>query len=211
MKKKIKQFFFIVISFFVSIFVLMRPLLNLISIIRMFIYSEFKRRDFLKCNNTVTIHPQIKVIGGKNISIGNNVNIGKGSSIGAWNNYKGQKYNPSILIGDDCKIGEMAHITAINRIILGTGVLLGKYVLISDNSHGRNTLDELNIQPNNRTLYSKGEVIIGNNVWIGDKASILSGVHIGNYSIIAANSVVTKDIPENCVAGGCPAKVIRRI
>ena len=57
-------------------------------------------------------------------------------------------------------------------------------------------------------LGSSGGVKIGNNVFIGMKTTILKGVHIGNNVIIGANSLVNKDIPDNCVAAGNPAKVI---
>ena len=63
--------------------------------------------------------------------------------------------------------------------------------------------------PNLRSLSSKGPVIIEDNVWIGTKASIMPGVRIGKGAIIAANSVVTHDIPPYCVAAGIPAKVIK--
>jgi len=53
-------------------------------------------------------------------------------------------------------------------------------------------------------------IIIGDNVWIGTKATILKGVTIGNNSIIAAGSVVTNDVPKNCIAAGVPARIIKR-
>lgn len=62
-----------------------------------------------------------------------------------------------------------------------------------------------------RPLFSKGPVIIGKNVWIGDKATILPGVTIGDGSIIGANSVVTKDVPAYSVVAGNPAKIIKTI
>ena len=52
---------------------------------------------------------------------------------------------------------------------------------------------------------------IGKNVWIGANATILAGVTIGDDTVIAAGAVVTKDVPGNTVAGGVPAKVIKRI
>ena len=64
-------------------------------------------------------------------------------------------------------------------------------------------------KPFERKIISKGPVIIGDNVWIGDKVTILSGVRIGNGVVVAANSVVTKDVPEYCVVAGNPARVIR--
>ena len=60
-----------------------------------------------------------------------------------------------------------------------------------------------------RKVVSKGAVVIDDNVWIGDKVSIMPGVHIGEGSIIAANAVVTKNIPPYSIAAGVPAKVIR--
>lgn len=65
--------------------------------------------------------------------------------------------------------------------------------------------------PIKRQLNSKGETIIGNKVWLGDNVVVLSGVKIGNNSIIGANSVVTKDIPSFSIAVGSPAKVIKTI
>ena len=80
---------------------------------------------------------------------------------------------------------------------------------ISDNNHGSTDFDTLHELPANRKLYTKGPVIIGNNVWIGDKATILGGVTIGDGAVIAANSVVTKDVPAYSVVGGNPAKIIK--
>ena len=56
---------------------------------------------------------------------------------------------------------------------------------------------------------SKGDIIVENDVWIGYRATILSGVNIGQGAIIAAGSVVTKDVPPYAIVGGVPAKVIK--
>ena len=56
----------------------------------------------------------------------------------------------------------------------------------------------------------KGDTIVGNDVWIGQNVTVMPGIHIGNGSIIAANSVVTKDVPDYCVSGGNPCKIIRK-
>lgn len=58
---------------------------------------------------------------------------------------------------------------------------------------------------------SKGPVIIGQNVWVGDKATILPGVTIGDGAVIGANSVVTKDVPPYSIVGGNPAKVLKQL
>ena len=114
-----------------------------------------------------------------------------------------------ITIGRDCNFGAFNHITASNKIIIGDNCLTGKWVTISDNDHGTTNLEDLKKRPQDRDIVSKGPVIIGENVWIGDKATILGGVTIGNGAVIAANSVVTKDVPPYSVVGGIPAKVIK--
>lgn len=148
--------------------------------------------------------------GQKNISIGDCSIIQGTSILGCWTKYGNQDFpNASITIGNHCSIGEYNHITACNKITIGDGLLTGRYVIISDNSHGGLSEEESLIEPAKRDLKSKGEVIIGNNVWLGDKVAVLSGVHIGNNVIVAANAVVTKDLPDNCMAAGIPAKVVK--
>ncbi len=67
------------------------------------------------------------------------------------------------------------------------------------------------VAPLVRPLYSKGPIIIEDDVWLGEKVSVMPGVHIGRGAIIGANSVVTKDIPAYAVAVGSPAKVIKML
>ncbi|WP_018464796.1 acyltransferase [Segatella paludivivens] len=158
-----------------------------------------------------SLAPGIQFQGGgqRNIYIGNNTCIAKNCILGCWKEYINVIYNPRIIIGDNCCIGEYNHITSINEIIIGNGVLTGRYVYISDNNHGDCEYNTLLQQPLKRELNSKGAVHIGNNVWIGDKVSILSGVKIGDGAVIAANAVVTKDVPAYSVVGGVPAKIIK--
>lgn len=149
--------------------------------------------------------------GESSIFIGRNTRIQSHCVLGCWKAYGDQKFNPKITIGNSCKIGEYNHITACNSIKIGDGLLTGRFVLISDNAHGSLLPEEAEIPPANRALFSKGGITIGNNVWIGDKATILANVTIGDNVVIGANSVVTKDIPGNCVAVGVPARVIKTI
>lgn len=147
--------------------------------------------------------------GEKYISIGEGTKILKGVILTAWDEYGQQKFMPEIVIGEYCSIGEYCHITACNKIHIGDGLLTGRYVYISDNTHGLTDGSDLDINPLNRNLYSKGPVIIGNNVWIGERVCVLADVTIGDGAIIAANSVVTHDVPAYSLVGGCPAKVIK--
>lgn len=167
-----------------------------------FLFESFGRNSIIGCKSTF--------IGVHNISIGNYTRIGRYAVVTAWNKVNEDCFTPKILIGDNCSIGEYVHITAINSISIGNNVLMGRRVTISDNSHGENiSKEELQIPPILRKMHSKGGIFIEDNVWIGDKATILAGVRIGYASIIGANSVVTKDIPPYSIVGGIPAKILR--
>ena len=149
--------------------------------------------------------------GQKKIFIGNNTNIQSHCILGCWVKYGNQSFSPSLTIGNHCSIGEFNHISACNKITIGDGLLTGRYVYIGDNAHGGLSWEEAEIPPSQRPLTSKGEIKIGKNVWIGDKVAILSGVTIGDNVIIGANSIVTHDIPSNCVAVGISAKIVKEL
>lgn len=167
------------------------------------------KKQFLVFDGTI-FAPNM-LLGTQYITIGKGTVFFKGATLTAWNYYESETFNPEIIIGRNCQFGEYAHITACNKILVGDNLLTGRYVYISDNAHGKGTIEEMNISPVHRKLYSKGPVIIGNNVWIGDCAKILAGVKIGDGAIIGANAVVTHDVPEHTVVGGVPAKIIRII
>ncbi len=145
------------------------------------------------------------------ISIDKGTMIGKNVILTAWKAFGSQNFSPSISIGKNTYIGENAHITACESITIGNGVLTGRYVYISDNSHGDCSLGQSSIPPLKRPLQVKGPVVIEDNVWIGERVCILSGVRIGKGAVIAANAVVTKDVPSNAVVGGVPAKMIKQM
>lgn len=170
----------------------------------------------LKCKTLSIKYPSNIIIGERHITIADNVSFGKFLVLTAWNSfpiYDGsiQKFNPSVSIGENCNFGDYLHLTCINRIQIGNNVLTGRWVTITDNGHGTTDYNSLTIPPAKRSLYSKGPVIIEDDVWIGDKATILPGVTIGKGSVIAANSVVTKDITPYSIAGGNPAKILKSV
>lgn len=186
------------------------------------LYTMWIRNFLGKLGEKSSIHYPCSLQGGgsSRISIGSNTCIHSHCILGCWESYnthnaKGklfeQHFTPEIIIGSNCSIGEYTQITAINKITIGDGLLTGRYVYIGDNSHGGLSVEESVIQPVRRRLKSKGEIIIGNNVWIGDKVTILGGVTVGDNVIVGANSVVTHDLPSNSMASGVPAKVIKRV
>lgn len=88
-------------------------------------------------------------------------------------------------------------------IFIGDGALIGHNVVLATLNHA--------MSPSERSTMIPAPIHIGENVWIGSNATILPGVTIGNGAIVAAGAVVTKNVPDNTVVGGVPAKVIREI
>jgi acetyltransferase-like isoleucine patch superfamily enzyme len=129
----------------------------------------------------------------------------------AWDSYSGQRFSPEIIIGDNVNMNTDCHIGCINKIVIGNNVLMASRIYISDHSHGEVTAEALKLPPVQRPLYSKGPVIIGDNVWIGEGVCIMPGVTVGENAIIGANAVVTKDVPAKAVVGGNPARLIRQL
>lgn len=190
-----------------------KPVVNGFSKLSMVFYSQWKRMSFKACPVNVKIEYKLELVGAKNISVGRNVRIDADVMLSAHRHYAGEKFDPAIIIGDNVRLGKRSHLTAIDRITIGNGVLTGNDIIITDNSHGGGPGigQQLTLAPAFRPLYSKGPVVIENNVWIGDKVVILPGVTIGEGAIVGAGAVVTRDIPACSVAAGNPARVIKML
>jgi acetyltransferase-like isoleucine patch superfamily enzyme len=187
------------------------PLAKYYNLVKQMVYTGFVSRHFKHVGKKTYICPPGKILGGQYISIGDQSKIGGRFVLTAWDNVNGQKYQPTITIGNSCNIGEYCHISAIKLIEIGNNVLTGRWLTVVDNFHGNTDFETLKIYPADRHLVVRGWVKIEDAVWIGDKVTVLSGVTIGHNSVIGANSVVTKDVPPFCVACGNPAKVIKQI
>ncbi len=111
--------------------------------------------------------------------------------------------SPSIEVGNSIRISENVKIRKNTSI--GNDVLIGPGVQIITATHNFSKLDI----PINKQGDSQYKVNIGNDVWIGTNAIILPNVTIENHVIVAAGSVITKDVPTNAIVGGNPAKIIR--
>lgn len=132
---------------------------------------------------------------------------------GSINSYAGGK----VIMHEWSKVGPGTTITSVNRIEIGKDTAIASDVTIIDNNtHPLNPEDRrymrhtphgsLERQPQHS---ANAPIIIGENVWIGTKSRIQKGVTIGDNAIIAANSVVTHDVPANAIAAGNPAKIVK--
>lgn len=131
---------------------------------------------------------------GKNstLAINGKFSVGFGSDIRVFD-------NANLSIGSGYLNGFVQVICAKN-IQIGEKVAIARDVIIRDTD--AHTIEDGKHEKNK-------EVIIGNHVWIGTRAIIMKGVHIGDGAIIAAGAVVTKDVPPNTIVAGVPAKVIK--
>lgn len=133
--------------------------------------------------------------------------IGSGTYIGNYGWLMGNNsYNVSLKIGDDVQIGHFVHLIATNNLKIENEVLIADKVFISDCTHNYKN-PYISIQKQEVTFLRP--VCIGQGSWVGENVCIF-GASIGKHCVIGANSVVTKDIPDYCVAVGAPAKVIKK-
>ena len=112
-------------------------------------------------------------------------------------------------IHEGSEIGNHSTISSFNQIVIGKNVLTGPHVFISDHNH---EYADPNIPVCKQGVRCKesDKIVIGEGTWIGTNAVIVGNVRIGKHCVIGANSVVTKDIPDFCVAAGIPAKIIKK-
>ena len=153
-------------------------------------------------NRTKIISP-LQLDGKKNIFIGQHVYVGYRAWLAAMP-LTGE--NAKLVIDDGTVIGHFAHIYATESIHIGKKVLIADRVYISDNLHGCENITQAIID---QPILQKRIVSIGEDSWIGENVCII-GASVGKHCVIGANAVVTKDIPDYCVAVGSPAKVIKR-
>ena len=144
-------------------------------------HCNLKGRSNIKLEEFVTIRPYTQIWSG-----GGTIRIGKGS-----------------------EIGERCRISITNSLVIGEKVLFSPNVYITDCDHEYRNLE---IPVIDQGIVQRGQrVFIGKASYIGINTVIVGNVKIGKHCVIGANSVVTKDLPDYCVAVGSPAKVIKYI
>lgn len=112
-------------------------------------------------------------------------------------------FGKNITVGKNVFINACCHFQDQGGITLGDNCLVGHNVVFATLNHG--------FAPEERQSMLPDPIVVGRNVWIGSNSTILQGVTIGDNSIIAAGSVVTKDVPANAIVAGVPARFIRSI
>jgi len=159
---------------------------------------------FLGDNGTY-MKPWYVRVAGPNISLGHCAtvigDVDKRVSIAVWGRGPGQG---CITIGNYALITPGVRISASDSIEIGDNCMIASGAYITDSDwHGIYDRIERNAEP--------APIRIGNNVWIGDRATVLKGVSIGDNSIVGAGAVVARDVPANVVVAGNPARVVKQL
>lgn len=112
-------------------------------------------------------------------------------------------FGKNIIFGKNVFINSGTHFQDQGVIVIGDDALIGHNVVLATINH--------DLYPKNNRKNHYAPIVLKNNVWIGSSATITSGVTIGEWSVVAAGAVVTKDVPPYTVVGGVPARVIKTI
>ena len=144
-------------------------------------------------------------------------------SIGKFSIFRGEllvfRHGGKIVIGDYCYVGEQSRIWSSVNIKIGNRVLIAHNVNIHDNNAHPIDSEERHNQfkqiitekchPSQDTTLNEKPIVIEDDVWIGFNSTILKGVTIGKGSIVAACTLIVKDVPPNVIIAGNPAKIIK--
>jgi acetyltransferase-like isoleucine patch superfamily enzyme len=133
---------------------------------------------------------------GGGIIVGRNVSLGRYSEVVARGG--------NVTMGDNVHLGTGSIVVCTEAITIGSDALIAEYVTIRDQDHEFETAHSTRLA-GMRTA----PIRIGDNVWIGAKATITRGVTIGDNAVVGANAVVTRDVPANAVVGGVPARILK--
>jgi acetyltransferase-like isoleucine patch superfamily enzyme len=178
------------------------------NIVKNKLYSIFFKitfkRFFKKFGSGSNIVYPLNINGMKNITIEKKVYVAYKSWLAAVPHTNADKCE--LIIGDGTCIGNFNHIYATKSIVIGKNVLTADKVYISDNLH---SYENINIPIIDQQIKQISTVEIGDGSWLGENVCVI-GAKIGKHCVIGANSVVTKDIPDYCVAVGSPAIIIKR-
>ncbi|WP_310388458.1 acyltransferase [Roseateles sp.] len=171
----------------------------------------FRCLSTARADGLPTLHQPLQMIGDGSIRFGKDIHIGVFPSPFYMSGYayiEARGRNAVVELGDGTKINNgFVVIAEHTSIILGRNVLIGTNVEIYDSDfHGLHREARLRSDP-----ACARPVVIGDEVFLGSNVKVLKGVRIGAGSVVANGSVVVNDLPENVIAGGIPAKVLRGI
>ncbi len=177
------------------------------------LYSAYIRHQFRQCGELKLGSTQLHLFGLRYMEFGDQVEMHFNARVQCIDYFQptDQHFKPRLILHDHVVVQAMCHIGCIDRVEIGEWSTMGARCYITDHTHGGTSREELLLPPRKRPLVSRGPVKIGKYVHLGEGVCVMPGVTIGDYSVIGAGAVVTRDIPPFSIAVGSPAKVIKQI
>ena len=177
------------------------------------LYSAYIRHQFRQCGELKLGSTQLHLFGLRYMEFGDQVEMHFNARVQCIDYFQptDQHFKPRLILHDHVVVQAMCHIGCIDRVEIGEWSTMGARCYITDHTHGGTSREELLLPPRKRPLVSRGPAKIGKYVHLGEGVCVMPGVTIGDYSVIGAGAVVTRDIPPFSVAVGSPAKVIKQI
>jgi acetyltransferase-like isoleucine patch superfamily enzyme len=163
------------------------------------LYLKARYRGRLQTDGLCFVCPHVKLEIGRNAKL----RIGRWAWVG--HGCKIRVHEGEVEIGAKTVMGQECTISAYQHVSIGRECILADRVMLIDFDHGVTEVE----RPIRLQGIYKRDVRVGNNVWVGYGACVLRGVAVGDNSVIGTNSVVTREVPENAVVGGVPARTIR--
>ena len=157
-----------------------------------------------RCGAGLIVRKGVRINKPKLVSLGKYVCLDRYVSIFI---NKISEITPNVIIGDNVLIGGFSSIGCSNSIVIEDNVILAPHVHITDRNH---SYEDVQTPIRKQPAVSPGPVIIGKGSWLGYGSQVMPNVKIGKHCVVAAGSVVTRDIPDYCVVVGIPARVIKR-
>ncbi len=161
----------------------------------------------IKFGKACTLEERVYIDGyaKQKVSFGNRVKIGANTKISITSHL--ENFGTGLNIGHDSAIGEYSYLGCSGGVIIGNDVIMGQYVSFHSQNH--------NYQDKTRKIRKQGVksegIEIGNNIWVGAKATFLDGCKVSDNSIVASGAVVTDKFSSGVVIGGVPARVIKEL
>ncbi len=164
-----------------------------------------KKNIIIGLNVTFENNVVIDGYASQNVVFGNNVKIGAYSFVTCTSHFS--KYGKGLIIGNNTAIGKFSEFGAAGGITIGNDVIMGGYVSFHSENHN---FEDQTKPIREQGVNSKG-IVLGNNIWVGAKVTFLDGTQLGDNCVVAAGAVVSGVFPDNCIIGGVPAKIIRKM
>lgn len=180
----------------------------------LYIYKTLKPKIYIGRKTNLKILGELKIK--KSLSVGvifsnkqkTIFNLGKNATCEIYKATIGNGCRISIAKNAKVIIGNNVCINENTRIMINSGIVIGDDTIISFDVNILDS-DQHRIFINNQEQENTKPIVIGKNVWVGSRVTILKGVLIGEGAVIASNSVVTKEVPPFTLVGGNPAKIIK--